>query len=132
MPLPPCKRDFAASSPLISRLRAQRPDVRVTILRPAALVGPGVDTTITRHFETPRLLVLGGSEPMWQFVHVEDVASAILTLLLAQEDLAAPSAPEQADPVPPARDVGFTRAVGKSALPVADLPRGVRTCLQPL
>ena len=96
--------DLLAVEAEISRLRAQRPDVRVTILRPAALVGPGVDTTITRHFETPRLLVLGGSEPMWQFVHVEDVASAILTLLLAQEDLAAPSAPEQADPVPPARD----------------------------
>lgn len=75
--------DLLAVEAEVVRLQDQRPDVRITMLRPAALVGPGVDTTITRHFETPRLLVLGGSEPLWQFVHVEDVASAILTILLA-------------------------------------------------
>lgn len=65
----------------VARLHAARPDLRVTKLRSAAVVGPGVDTTITRHFETPRLLVLGGSEPLWQFVHVDDLASAVLAVI---------------------------------------------------
>ena len=30
----------------------------VTVVRPAALVGPGIDTVITRHFEAPRLLTV--------------------------------------------------------------------------
>lgn len=46
-------------------------------MRPAALAGPGVDTVITRHFESPRLLSVKGSTPGWQFCHVEDLASAL-------------------------------------------------------
>lgn len=76
--------DLLAIEAEVADLHAQRPDLRVTILRPAALVGPGIDTTVTRHFEAPRLLVLGGSEPLWQFVHVEDVASAVLTVVTHQ------------------------------------------------
>ncbi len=72
--------DLLAVEAEVAELHAGRPDLQVTILRPAALVGPGVDTTITRHFEAPRLLVLGDSEPLWQFIHVEDVASAVLTV----------------------------------------------------
>jgi nucleoside-diphosphate-sugar epimerase len=53
------------------------PGLLVTVLRPAALVGPGVDTVITRHFEAPRLLTVRGSSPAWQFCHVEDLGSAV-------------------------------------------------------
>jgi len=49
----------------------------VTVVRPAALVGPGVDTYLTRHFEAPRLLVVRGTEPIWQFCHVDDLLSAL-------------------------------------------------------
>ncbi|HWJ84838.1 MAG TPA: NAD-dependent epimerase/dehydratase family protein [Cellulomonas sp.] len=48
----------------------------LTVLRPAPLVGPGVDTFVTRHFEAPRLLTVRGAVRTWQFVHVDDVASA--------------------------------------------------------
>jgi UDP-glucose 4-epimerase len=48
----------------------------LTVLRPAALVGPGIDTFVTRHFEAPRLLTVRGAVRTWQFVHVDDVASA--------------------------------------------------------
>ncbi|MFI0722665.1 SDR family oxidoreductase [Streptomyces sp. NPDC021224] len=52
------------------------PGLNVTILRPAVLVG-GTDTALTRYFESPRLLVVAGSRPCWQFCHVEDLVSAL-------------------------------------------------------
>jgi nucleoside-diphosphate-sugar epimerase len=53
------------------------PGLSVTVLRPAVVVGPGVDTVLTRHFEAPRLLVVAGSRPCWQFCHVDDLATAL-------------------------------------------------------
>ena len=53
------------------------PGLTVTVLRPAAIVGPGVDTYLTRHFEAPRLLVVRGTQPVWQFCHVDDLLSAL-------------------------------------------------------
>jgi len=50
---------------------------RLTVLRPAVLVGPGVDTLLTRHFEAPRILTVRGTRRDWQLVHVDDLASAV-------------------------------------------------------
>ena len=47
-------------------------------LRPAVLVGAGIDTVVTRHFEAPRLLVVKGP-PCWQFCHVDDLAAGLDT-----------------------------------------------------
>jgi nucleoside-diphosphate-sugar epimerase len=52
------------------------PGLNVTVVRPAVLVG-GTDTALTRYFESPRLLVVAGSRPCWQFCHVEDLVSAL-------------------------------------------------------
>ncbi len=56
---------------------------QVSVVRAAALVGPGVDSMITRHFEAPRILTVRGHASSWQFVHIADVAQAI-ELVLAQ------------------------------------------------
>jgi nucleoside-diphosphate-sugar epimerase len=65
----------------IERLAAQaprtHPGLAVTVLRPAVLVGGGVDSILTRHFEAPRLLAVKGSRMRWQFCHVDDLLSAI-------------------------------------------------------
>jgi nucleoside-diphosphate-sugar epimerase len=53
------------------------PGLTVTVVRPAALVGPGVDSLVTRHFAAPRLLVVKGTHPRWQFCHVDDLLSAL-------------------------------------------------------
>ncbi|WP_270888410.1 NAD-dependent epimerase/dehydratase family protein [Pedococcus sp. 5OH_020] len=66
---------------LLSIAREVHPGLMLTSLRPAALVGPGVDTVITRHFEAPRLLTLRGAESAWQFCHVDDVGSAVAVVL---------------------------------------------------
>lgn len=53
------------------------PGLRVTVVRPATLVGPGTDSVVTRHFEAPRLLMVRDSRPRWQFCHVDDLVTAL-------------------------------------------------------
>jgi nucleoside-diphosphate-sugar epimerase len=59
------------------RSRRANPGMAVTVVRPAALVGEGIDTLVTRHFEAPRLLTVTGCAPCWQFCHVDDLVSAL-------------------------------------------------------
>jgi nucleoside-diphosphate-sugar epimerase len=72
----------------IERLAAKAPrthrGLEVTVLRPAAVVGPGVDSVLTRHFESPRLLVVRGTAPKWQFCHVDDLAAAVTLAALGK------------------------------------------------
>ena len=51
--------------------------LEVSVARPAALVGDGVDTLVTRHFEAPRLLAVKGCAARWQFCHVDDLVTAL-------------------------------------------------------
>ncbi|MEU9834474.1 NAD-dependent epimerase/dehydratase family protein [Streptosporangium sp. NPDC048047] len=62
---------------LVRRSLRSHPGLDVTVVRPAAVVGPGVDSVVTRHFEAPRLLSVKGCEPRWQFCHVDDLVSAL-------------------------------------------------------
>lgn len=73
---------------LCARAPASHPGMAVTVVRPAALVGRGIDTVLTRHFESPRLLVVRGSRPAWQFCHVDDLVTAVE--LAVMEDLEGP------------------------------------------
>ena len=68
--------DFVAIERLIEQQRVADPRMELTVLRPAALVGPGADSVVTRHFESPRLLVVRGTTPRWQFCHIDDLAAA--------------------------------------------------------
>lgn len=56
---------------------AAHPELDVTILRLAALVGPGVDNVITRSFEAPRVPTIRGHRPPMQFLHPDDAVRAI-------------------------------------------------------
>ncbi len=69
--------DFMEIEQLAERSPRTNPGMAVTVVRPAALVGEGIDTLITRHFEAPRLLAVKGCAPRWQFCHVADLMSAI-------------------------------------------------------
>ncbi|MEZ0066089.1 nucleoside-diphosphate-sugar epimerase [Streptacidiphilus sp. MAP12-20] len=69
--------DLLEMERLARRAPHVHPGLSVTVLRPAVVVGPGVDTVLTRHFEAPRLLVVAGSRPCWQFCHVDDLTAAL-------------------------------------------------------
>ncbi|WP_184583121.1 NAD-dependent epimerase/dehydratase family protein [Lipingzhangella halophila] len=69
--------DFAEVEDLARVARRAHPGLSVTVVRPAPLVGPGIDTLLTRHFAAPRLLTVKGQEQAWQFCHVDDLVSAL-------------------------------------------------------
>ncbi|MER7132339.1 NAD-dependent epimerase/dehydratase family protein [Streptosporangium saharense] len=62
---------------LVRRSLRSHPGLEVTVIRPAAVVGPGIDSVVTRHFEAPRLLSVKGCSPRWQFCHVDDLVSGL-------------------------------------------------------
>jgi len=67
--------DLLAVESVLARAARRRAPL-LTVLRPAPVVGPGIDTFVTRHFEAPRLLTVRGADRQWQFVHVDDLAAA--------------------------------------------------------
>ncbi|HLX47053.1 MAG TPA: NAD-dependent epimerase/dehydratase family protein [Streptosporangiaceae bacterium] len=69
--------DLLEIEDLARRAPRTNPGTLITVARPAALVGPGVDTFVTRHFEAPRLLTIKSSTPSWQFCHTDDLVSAL-------------------------------------------------------
>ena len=66
---------------LAPRLAAPEDGTVLTVLRMAALLGPGVDNFITRTFEAPRLPSIKGHRPPLQFLHPDDAISAILHVI---------------------------------------------------
>lgn len=80
---------------------ARRRAPLLTVLRPAAVAGGGVDSFVTRHFEAPRLLTVRGVERPWQLVHVEDVAAA--TVFVVEHGLTGPLTVGPPDVLTPAQ-----------------------------
>ncbi|REE98770.1 NAD-dependent epimerase/dehydratase family protein [Thermomonospora umbrina] len=76
--------DFLEMEEVAAHAPITHPGLAVTVVRPAALVGPGVDTVVTRHFEAPRLLAVKGRSPCWQFCHIEDLAAALEQVVVGQ------------------------------------------------
>ncbi len=69
--------DLLAVEDVVADARRVHAGLGITVMRPAALVGPAIDTVITRHFEAPRLLTVKGAEPAWQFCHIDDLAAGV-------------------------------------------------------
>jgi UDP-glucose 4-epimerase len=56
----------------------KHPELNITILRPCNIIGPGLNNTISRIFQSRRAPVMAGFSPMMQFIHVEDMADAVV------------------------------------------------------
>jgi nucleoside-diphosphate-sugar epimerase len=69
--------DFLEIEQLARRSPRAHPGMAVTVVRPAALVGTGIDTFLTRHFEAPRLIAVKGCRNSWQFCHIDDLIAAL-------------------------------------------------------
>lgn len=54
------------------------PDLNITLLRPCNIVGPGVRNSISTLLASRHAPVLAGFSPMMQFIHIDDMADAIV------------------------------------------------------
>ena len=54
------------------------PGLHITILRACNIVGPGVRNTMSKLLSSDRAPVLAGFSPMMQFIHIDDMADAIV------------------------------------------------------
>ena len=56
----------------------RHPKLRTIVLRPCNIIGPDIRNAISRYLRNPRLFYIFGFSPMWQFIHQEDMLSAIV------------------------------------------------------
>ncbi|PVY78299.1 UDP-glucose 4-epimerase [Tamilnaduibacter salinus] len=54
------------------------PDLNISILRPCNIVGPGVRNSMSQLLASKRAPVMAGFSPMMQFIHIDDMADAIV------------------------------------------------------
>ncbi len=54
------------------------PDLNITILRACNIVGPGVQNSISSLLSSKHAPVLAGFSPVMQFIHIDDMADAIV------------------------------------------------------
>lgn len=75
-------QDKAAADRLAQEWAAHHPDVAVTILRPAIVLGPHVDNFFSRYLTRwPLLLAVRGGDGPMQFVHEDDLVACIVACL---------------------------------------------------
>jgi nucleoside-diphosphate-sugar epimerase len=67
---------------LARRTERAYPQLEIAVVRPALLVGPGLAHAAAGLLDGPRLLAVRGARPHWQFCHVDDLASAIETVVV--------------------------------------------------
>jgi len=65
----------------VNGFRQQMQDMRVTVLRFASVIGPTVDSSMTRFLQQKLPLTLFGFDPLMQVIHENDVEGAILFAL---------------------------------------------------
>ena len=79
-PHPPAtmlERDILDAEGAVAEYAERNPDVDVTVLRFANVVGPDVDTAFIRLFSLPVVPMVLGFDPRLQFVHEDDIVHAL-------------------------------------------------------
>jgi UDP-glucose 4-epimerase len=71
------ERDILEAEGAVAEFSARRPEVAVTVLRCANVLGPDVETAFTRMFALPAVPMVLGFDPRLQFVHEDDVVHAL-------------------------------------------------------
>jgi UDP-glucose 4-epimerase len=71
-------RDLVEIEAFCNGYRRQFPEVKLTVLRFANILGPTADTHFSRYLETPVSSTLLGFNPMMQLIHEEDALEAIV------------------------------------------------------
>ena len=71
------ERDVVEAEESVSDFTLKRPEVAVTSLRCANVLGPDVQTAHTRMLSLPAVPMVLGFDPRYQFVHEDDVVRAL-------------------------------------------------------
>jgi UDP-glucose 4-epimerase len=71
------ERDIVEAEASVAEYGEKHPNLTVTILRCANVLGPDVDTSHTRMFSLPLVPMILGFDPRYQFVHEDDVVHAL-------------------------------------------------------
>lgn len=71
-------KDMVEIEAFCNGFRRQMPEMTLTILRFSSIVGPTVDTPMTRLLKEPWTPVLLGFDPMMQVIHENDVVEALV------------------------------------------------------
>lgn len=69
-------RDKVEIEHLVKRFKEKNPQTIVTVLRPCAIMGPTINNFLTTYLSTPVILKILGFDPLFQFIHEEDVINA--------------------------------------------------------
>ncbi|MFZ0548110.1 MAG: NAD-dependent epimerase/dehydratase family protein [Candidatus Promineifilaceae bacterium] len=75
-------RDWLELEAFCNGFRGQHPEVALTTLRFANIVGPTADTPMTRFLKLQPPVVLLGFDPMLQFIHEDDAVEALAHAVL--------------------------------------------------
>ena len=65
----------------------RRPDIGVSILRFANIIGPSIDTAMTSYFSLPVIPTVLGFDARMQFVHEDDCVSALEAITLSADPI---------------------------------------------
>jgi UDP-glucose 4-epimerase len=76
-PRTPLERDLVDAENAVADFSEKHPEVAVTVLRCANVLGPDVDTAFVRMFRLPLVPMVLGFDPRLQFVHEDDVVHAL-------------------------------------------------------
>ncbi len=71
------ERDILEAEQAVADFADKRPEVTVTTLRCANVLGPDVDTSFTRMFSLPLVPMVLGFDPRLQFIHEDDIVHAL-------------------------------------------------------
>jgi UDP-glucose 4-epimerase len=70
-------KDVAEVESYVRGFARRRPDVRVTMLRAANVIGPRVTSPLTSYFRLPALPTVLGHDPRLQFLHERDLLAVL-------------------------------------------------------
>ena len=71
------ERDILEAEQAVGDFADKRPEVTVTTLRCANVLGPDVETSFTRMFSLPLVPMVLGFDPRLQFIHEDDIVHAL-------------------------------------------------------
>jgi UDP-glucose 4-epimerase len=77
VPPTPMERDIVEADEAVADFAERDPEVTVTTLRCANVIGPDIGTPHLRMFALPMVPMILGFDPRYQFVHVDDVVRAL-------------------------------------------------------